>query len=410
MEDRICKYINLIETYVKTNYKKCFREPYGKFKYKCIVPGASYTQQLWDWDSWLTDVAVYEIADEDIFDYETGCVLNFLDAADKNGRIPINIMADRESVFDLKPGTEVNIHKPCLAAHALFIVKKHNGNVEWLKGKFNILKNFIKWYDDNCFHKETGLYFWINDFAIGVDNDPCVFYRPDKSTAAIFLNSLMYNELNAMSELCSLLGDKTDGKHYCNKAEELKAAIQKECWDSRDNFFYSTDINLKPINPEEWLHCGGPRHWNSLRMRIEVWTGFLPLWNKIATEEQARLIVNEHYLNKETFNAPYGVRSLSKKETDMYVIKKSGNPSCWLGPIWINCNYFVFKGLLNYGYTDLAKELAEKTVILLGQDLEKNGDIHEYYHPETGEGVNNKGFQSWNLLSYNMAKWLKTFK
>ena len=91
----------------------------------------------------------------------------------------------------------------------------------------------------------------------------------------------------------------------------------------------------------------------------------------------------------------------------MYAIKRTGNPSCWLGPIWGNCNYMVFEGLLRYGYTALAKELAEKTIKLFGQDVEKCGEFHEYYHPETGEGVNNQGFQSWNLLTYNMADWLK---
>ena len=91
----------------------------------------------------------------------------------------------------------------------------------------------------------------------------------------------------------------------------------------------------------------------------------------------------------------------------MYQIKATGNPSCWLGPIWINANYFVFKGLLNYGYFEQAKELAIKLVNLLGNDLKKCGEYHEYYNPETGEGVNNQGFQSWNLLGYNLALWLE---
>ena len=140
-------------------------------------------------------------------------------------------------------------------------------------------------------------------------------------------------------------------------------------------------------------------------MRIGVWTGFLCMWSGIATKEQAQRMVEEHFLNTKTFNAKYGVRSLSKAEK-MYSVKKTGNPSCWLGPIWTNCNYLVFLGLLRYGYTDLAKELAEKTVTLLGKDVEECGDFHEYYDPDTGVGVNNKGIQSWNLLVYNMASWL----
>ena len=31
----------------------------------------------------------------------------------------------------------------------------------------------------------------------------------------------------------------------------------------------------------------------------------------------------------------------------------------------------------------------------------------EYYDPETELGVNNPGFQNWNLLSVNMFEWLR---
>ena len=96
--------------------------------------------------------------------------------------------------------------------------------------------------------------------------------------------------------------------------------------------------------------------------------------------------------------------SLSKLEK-MYSVKVSGNPSCWLGPIWGIANYMTFLGLLNYGYVDLAKEMCEKTIEMFGKDIEENGEMHEYYDPETGKGVHNKGFQSWNLLVVNMIKW-----
>lgn len=405
MQKGLGQYINLVQSYVKDNYKKCFREPHGKFVFPCFVPGSSYSDQLWDWDSWLTDIALAAAADgDDITIYEQGCVLNFLDSADDEGRIPINIIADRDSLFDLKPNTQVNIHKPCLAQHALFVVER--SDAEWLKDKFAVLKRFIEWYKENCFHEETGLYYWLNDFAIGVDNDPCVFYRPNKSTASIFLNCLMYGELVAMAKLCKIIGD-ADEQQYTKEAEELKQSIQSECWDERDGFYYSADILLSKVDKDEWLHSGGPRHWKSIPMRIGVWTGLLTMYYGIATKAQAERMIKEHLLNEDEFNAPYGVRSLSKAETRMYAIKNTGNPSCWIGPIWINVNYFVCEGLLAYGYNDEAISIAEKTITLLGKDIEQCGEFHEYYHPETGGGIRNQGFQSWNLLSYNLADRLK---
>ena len=65
----------------------------------------------------------------------------------------------------------------------------------------------------------------------------------------------------------------------------------------------------------------------------------------------------------------------------------------------------MFRGLLNYGYTELANDLYEKTLKLFGEDIVECGEMHEYYHPETGKGLNNQGFQSWNLLCANMIEW-----
>ena len=94
----------------------------------------------------------------------------------------------------------------------------------------------------------------------------------------------------------------------------------------------------------------------------------------------------------------------------MYAIIKSGNPSCWLGPVWGISNYMVFEGLVRYGYVEEAKELCKKTIELFGKDILVNGEMHEYYDPETGEGVNNPGFQNWNLLVVNMISWLLFLK
>ena len=117
-------------------------------------------------------------------------------------------------------------------------------------------------------------------------------------------------------------------------------------------------------------------------------------------------MVEENLLDGNAFWAPYGIRSLSKYEK-MYRIVGTGNPSSWQGGVWILSNYFIFKGLLNYGYTQEGEVLARKTIALLEKDYEENKAFHEYYHPETGEGVFNKGFSSWNALVANMIAYLE---
>lgn len=390
------RYAQKIKDYILKNYKNNFREPVANLKHPYLVPGAAYRHQLWDWDSWLTGYALLGIDDPSIEPYEKGCVLNFLDAQDEQGRLPILVQDTYWWLFTLDPRVFTNTHKPCLALHALAI-SRHYGDASWIQEGFPKMQKYISYYEEKQKDEETGLFFPIDDLGLGFDNDPTAFYRPKCSTATIFLNSLMQAELQAMSDLSDMLGLREEKKNYQKKADDLAKAIRAELFDPRDGFFYSADISLRKVDPNEWLQSGAPRNYHSLPMRIETWAGILPLWCGIASKEEAERVVKEHYLDPKTLSSPYGIRSVSKAEK-MYRCIKSGNPSCWSGPIWINANYFAYVGLKNYGYEDLAKELALKTIRLLGKDIEKRGEFCEYYDPETGEGLNNQGFQSWNFL------------
>lgn len=398
-------YIELIRKYSKINYRDMMREPSGILKYPFIVPGSqSYNDTLWDWDSWLANIAVRQIMRDngdispEFVACEQGCILNFLEMTSPDGRMPIAVSADG-TMPNMEDGVRTNIHKPCLAQHAAFIIKENNNECEWIRPYIDKLEAYVHYYKREMFHKETGLYFWHNDMAIGVDNDPCTFYRPEDSSASIYLNCMMYRELLGLSYICKLLG--IDASEYEHAALELKNAVNTLLWDERNGFYYSADLNLKPINSEDWLHSGMPRHWNSLIQRIDCWSGFMAMWAGIATKKQATRMVYENMIKPELFYANYGICTLAKTEK-MYCVVKSINPSCWLGPIWGISNYMCYRGLMNYEFVDEAKELAMKTICLFGKDLEECGELHEYYHPDTGKGMNNPGFQNWNFLVNNM--------
>jgi Glycosyl hydrolase family 63 C-terminal domain len=423
-KDSIAHFSSIIKTNIYKDYKKMYRKGGGALLYPFLTPGSNqYDNVLWDWDSWLSNIALRQILTDigndkdkqEALQYEQGCVLNFLHYGDWDGYLPIVIWEDSKP-RDIRPENiyEVNMHKPVLAQHAAFITKQNGGNAGWLKEKFFHLQAFVNNYKAHHRDKATGLYYWQSDVAIGVDNDPATFYRPNKSSGSIYLNCLMYKELLAMVYLANQLHIPEVGKEFEQDAVTLKAAVQKQCWDERDGFFYSVDINLRPVqkNMDHTLgrsfdiHSGYPRDYDGLIQRIEVWTGFMAMWASIATPAQAERMVKEHWADTRTFNSPSGIRTLSKMEK-MYSLRASANPSNWRGPVWGISNYMVFKGLANYGFTSQAKEMATKTITLFGKDFEKNGALHEYYEPETGEPLLNKGFQNWNYLVLNMTAWLE---
>ena len=423
-------YSELLRKTIIGSYQQTLREPEGELKHPFVTPGSeAYSAMLWDWDSWAYNWSLRQIALESddtaavletIRPYEQGCVLNFLECKTAEmGYIPIYIEGRGASLEgkgakipeNIRKG---NMHKPCLAQHAAFLIREDGGDAEWLRDSLKPLMAFVNFYRNHHFHQATGLYYWHDDFAIGVDNDPCTYGRPENSSGSIYLNCLMVKELEAITYIANQLNLNEVAEGYARDAVNLKASIQEHCWDEWTGFFYSVDLNIRrDIDPleQEWgnnwgLHCGYPPDWDCLIQRIGVWSGFLGLWAGVATQEQAERIVQEHYRNEKTFGSAFGVRTLSRMEK-MYNLRPVGNPSSWLGPIWGISNYLTWSGMLKYGMEDDARDLAEKTVKLFGSDLKRFGDFHESYQPDNGEPLVNKGFQSWNLLVLNMLAWLE---
>lgn len=407
------KYIDALRSYMRKDYREMYREKGGIFPYGFLTPGSpSYGDVLWDWDSYFSNVALKQILadagadNNEALAYERGCILNYLSFTDSDGFIPVMI-ARNSNPAGLRPKDiyKENMHKPILAQHAAFLARSDNGDAEWLRNDFQKLQYHINNYLNHHRHRPTGLFYWQTDKMIGVDNDPCTFYRPDGSSASIYLNCLMVKELEAMAYLSGQLGMKDAAALYESEREKLVNSIREHCYDERDGFFYNVDINLREVkfSEGEFYHRGMSRHWECLIQRIDVWSGFMALWAGIATEEQAARVV-ERYRDRKSFNCEAGIRTLSAQEK-MYRVAASNNPSCWLGPVWGISNYLTFRGLLKYGYVDEARELCEKTIRLFGRDIIRFGVMHEYYSPDDGEPVMNPGFQNWNMLVLNMIYW-----
>ena len=96
--ENIKKYTGICKTNIYKEMKGMYREAGGALKFPFLAPGsAQYLDMLWDWDSWLSNVALKQILLENGSDkdkqqavqYEEGCVLNFLHYGGMDGWIPI---------------------------------------------------------------------------------------------------------------------------------------------------------------------------------------------------------------------------------------------------------------------------------------------------------------------------------
>jgi putative isomerase len=378
----------------------------------CSLPGKQYATNLWDWDTYWTTRGLFRfaaISKDSAFrtkvgDHAIGSFMNFFDHQSDEGRIPIMIDVKNADVFGcLKPDRpkSQNQAKPVFGQLALLIADE-TGSVDWLAPQFDkLLRFYASWVSGN--QSAIGLLVWGNDVAIGNDNDPTTFGRPFFSSANLLLNCLFYGDLKAAAELAGRLKRPDDQQRLGAQAQTLGGQIQKYCWDPRDQFYYTVDVQCvdrrRELIPN--VKPGMDMSWHCLPLRVQTFTGFLPLWCGLATSDQAKLLVQTNYLADDRFRGNWGVRSLSSKES-MYCMDFSSDPSNWLGPVWIIVNYFVWKGLKNSGFDDEASKLADKTLRLLSTDLAANGSLNEYYHPDTGAALSHKGFMDWNLLVLEM--------
>ena len=412
--DERSQHADALLRYFAANAPQLLRPPNGILKLPSVspsLPGKQYSTQLWDWDTLWTSQGLFRLAalqhdeplKQKLCEHVSGSLLNFLDHASAEGRIPILMTTTDPDPFRVlgSNGASKNQAKPVFGQLGL-LAADQRGEVGWLAPYFDtILRFYDAWTAHNT--SSIGLLVWGDDVAIGDDNDPATFGRPFFSSANLLLNCLFYEDLIASAELARRLGRPKDHDRLAAQAETLAQQIRTYCWDPRDSYYYSVDVQCVDRRAEliPTVKRGMDMSWKSLPMRIQMFTGFLPLWCGIASQTQANELVKINYLADDRLRARWGVRSLSSRES-MYSLAFSSNPSNWLGPVWIIVNYFAWKALQRYGFHTEAAALADKTISLLGSDLKVNGSLNEYYHPDTGAALSHNGFMDWNLLVLEM--------
>lgn len=187
--------------------------------------------------------------------------------------------------------------------------------------------------------------------------------------------------------------------------EELILLAEKADRPQEVEYFRIRREKLREAMRKHMLHNG--RFWSvapfkNIRLEVATWAHFMPLFAGLYTQEEAERVVQEELRNPETFRAPYGIRTVSKKEpsyrpegfTDDTSRRFGGD---WRGPVWFASQWFIYQGLLRYGFSEDAAWVRETTLQL----IEKSG-MREHFNPETGKGSGARDF-TWGALALDMV-------
>jgi neutral trehalase len=348
----------------------------GILKHPYLVPAGPYFQ-LFDWDMYFMGVALsYDGVSGPIED----SVRDFLDFVDENandsGYTPREIATDR-------PWALPEQCKPFLAQAAVR-ASLTSGKWKWLKPLYGKLRRTTEFWK-NTRRAPDGLFVWYNGVESGADNSPAVVDVPAMTTEEVDLQVYLFREYEALGLIGEKLGDAQAAALYRKKARDLRTLTLKRMWSEEDGFFYNLDARTgKPI-------------------KVKEWTGFTPLWARMATSPQAKRLIEEHLLSPKEFWAPHGVRTLAATESAYQPAD-----GYWRGPVWMISNYLMMRALLNYGYRPQALALARETTDLLVADFRKTNGMNECYDPETGAPAANGLFVSWNLLAEHILEEART--
>ena len=194
-----------------------------------------------------------------------------------------------------------------------------------------------------------------------IRKDGCPFMVQD-----ILFNSLLCRAGRDLAQIAEWLGKNP--MPFLKQAHKTAGAINRKLWDQNHGIYI--DYDLKADEP----------------IQIHMLSGFTPLFADIPSPVRAERMFN--YLNTRSFcrlnNDQFAVPSYDRQEPEF-----SSN-KYWRGPIWINMNWLLYKGLARYGHKSYDKKIKETIINLCRQH-----GFHEYYNPDNGEGYGSDNF-SWS--------------
>jgi hypothetical protein len=257
-------------------------------------------------------------------------------------------------------------------------IYKITGDKKFISDAYKSGKKFYNWYTSRRDSNNNGLASWGGHAELESVRDARVAVWDKVGWASNFegpdVNSMLVMEEKSLAAMAGILGLKNDAIDWERKSMERSALINKYLWDDETEFYYNVNKNDQSFTFK-----------NKDDLKIKEIIGFLPMWAGAADSEHVEKLIKS-LTNKDEFWRKFGVPTLSAKD-DYY------NPiGYWNGPIWVQWQYLIFRGLLDYGYKEIASEFAEKVIDNVINQLKVDHYFWEFYSADDHQAGWNKTY------------------
>ena len=371
--------------------------------YQYTVPSPEAYPYQWLWDSCFHALILSHFSLEDAKKE----ILSLVSKQLANGLVPHIIYWEKHEAININWGTEgtSSITQPPMIAYAAWRIFEKDGDLNFLKKIYPNLFHYYKYLINERDPHEKHLIGILNPDESGEDDSPrfdiSLGLPPNQSASDNFsrrlklvrenedcrfdapfcmrnffwvkdvpFNSIIVENLRCLSLIAGKLEKTEDAAYFSQKSEDIIGGMRRFMLE--DGLFWSA-------------YGADYKH-----IKTKTWAIFAPLFARILTQDEAGLLVEKHLTNPKEFLAAYSVPTVSLDEP-------SFNPNgFWRGPVWMATNWFLFKGLINYGFNERANIIKENSIRLL-----ETAGFRERFNPLTGEGIGAKNF-TWGGLVIDM--------
>lgn len=384
----------------------------NKDSFEYTVPSPDSYPYQWFWDSCFHSIMLSH------FDIERAKneLRSLISKQFESGLIPHIIYWEKTNVLEVEWGTEgmSALTQPPIIAYAVFTIWSKERDAAFLREMYPALSKYYKYLltRDLRKHHLSGI---INPDESGEDNsprfDPALGLPPDASTEEhnkrrfelfdknrtcgfdaancmrnffwvkdVPFNSYLVENLRILAAIAHEVGAEEEHAYWYGEMELIKKAMRTYMLE--DGIFWT---------------IYGPDH---TKVKVCTWAMFAPLAARICTQDEAVNLVTNYLKNPELFWSAYPVPTTAMKEKAFHPVESKFGPPWlhpnWRGPVWMASNWFVYRGLKNYGFYDEANHIKEKSIEL----IEQSG-FREYFDPQTGVGMGAENF-TWGGLVIDM--------
>lgn len=382
-------------------------------RYDFVCPSPKHYPFQWFWDSAFHSIALLQV-DPELAKQELRCLVQ---GAQPDGFIAHMLLWEKSGNPEwLRPEACIRLDhpfftgtiQPPVIARALERIYDATGDLAFVREILPPVLGFVRWLDRVRDPDRDGLVTIIQpdesgldaspkyDAAMGVPAQPPEATLPawrrsmhrlfdaykgksheQQATLDVFafedvmMNVIYADALRALARLVRAAG-MPGADELEEQQRRTHVALMEKCWDPKRGLF--------------WDLAGAREE----RVTVLTFTSLFPLVLPDLDTAIAKRLVDEHLLNEREFWLPYPVPSVAASEP-------SFDPAwltrtTWRGPTWVNVNWYLYWGLRQHGFVEVASELARRTVA-----MQAIGGIREFYDPRTAAGQGATDF-GWSCL------------